>query len=67
MSQIGAITNKVLSSHKDIIESASKALGNDTHPGKFGARMEKFAKPQLACWTRVELAYLAVSLPNLQL
>ena len=41
MSQIGAITNKVLSSHKDIIESASKALGNNTDPGKFGARMEK--------------------------
>ena len=30
MSQIGSITNKVLSSH-EIIESASKTLGNDKH------------------------------------
>ena len=41
MSQIGAITNKVLSSHRDIIESTSKALGNNTDTGKFEARMEK--------------------------
>ena len=41
MSQIGSITNKVLSSHKEIIESASKTLGNDKNIGNFGARMEK--------------------------
>ena len=41
MSQIGAITNKVLSSHKDIIESANKTLGNETNSVNFGARMEK--------------------------
>ncbi len=41
MSQIGAITNKVLSSHRDIIESANKTLGNETNSGSFGARMEK--------------------------
>ena len=41
MSQIGSITNKVLSSHKEIIESASKTFGNDNSLGNFGARMEK--------------------------
>lgn len=41
MSQIGSITNKVLSSHKEIIESASKTFGNDKNIGNFGARMEK--------------------------
>ena len=41
MSQIGSITNKVLSSHKEIVEGASKALGNDNSLGNFGTRMEK--------------------------
>ena len=41
MSQIGAITNKVLSSHKDIINSANKTLGHETNSVNFGARMEK--------------------------
>ena len=41
MSQIGSITNKVLSSHKEIIESASKTFGNDNKLGNFGSRMEK--------------------------
>ena len=41
MSQIGTITNKVLSSHRDIIESANKTLGNETNSVNFGARMEK--------------------------
>ena len=41
MSQIGAITKKVLSSHRDIIESANKTLGNETNSVNFGARMEK--------------------------
>ena len=41
MSQIGAITNKVLSSHRDIIESANKTLGNEPNSVNFGARMEK--------------------------
>ena len=41
MSQIGSITNKVLSSHKEIIESASKTFGNDNNIGNFGTRMEK--------------------------
>ena len=41
MSQIGSITNKVLSSHKEIIESASKKFGNDNNIANFGARMEK--------------------------
>jgi len=41
MSQIGSITNKVLSSHKEIIESASKKFGNDNNIGNFGSRMEK--------------------------
>ena len=41
MSQIGSITNKVLSSHKEIIESASKTFGNDKNIGNFGAKKEK--------------------------
>ena len=41
MTQIGSITSKVLSSHKQIVESASKTLGNNTDFGNFGARMEK--------------------------
>ena len=41
MSQIGSITSKVLSSHKEIIESANKALANENNLGNFGARMEK--------------------------
>ena len=41
MSQIGSITNKVLSSHKEIIDSASKTFGNDNNLGNFGTRMEK--------------------------
>ena len=41
MTQIGSITSKVLSSHKQIVESASKTLGNDTVFGNFGVRMEK--------------------------
>ena len=40
MSQIGSITNKVISSHKQIIESANQTLGNNNF-GNFGARMEK--------------------------
>jgi flagellar hook-basal body complex protein FliE len=41
MSQIGSITNKVLSTHKQIIESANTTLGNDNHIGNFGSKMEK--------------------------
>ena len=41
MSQIGSITNQALSSHKQIVESASKTLGNEDLLGSFGARMEK--------------------------
>ncbi len=41
MSQIGSITNKVLSTHKQIIESASSTLGNDKSIGNFGSKMEK--------------------------
>ena len=41
MTQIGSISNKVLSNHKQIIENASKALDNDTQLSNFGARMEK--------------------------
>ena len=41
MSQIGSITSKVLSSHKEIIESASKTFGNDNNIENFGSRMEK--------------------------
>ena len=41
MSQIGSITNQALSSHKQIVETASKTLGNENLLGSFGARMEK--------------------------
>ncbi len=41
MTQIGSITNKVISSHKQIIESASKTFGDDNELKNFGARMEK--------------------------
>ena len=41
MTQIGSITSKVLSSHKQIVESANKTLGNNTDFGSFGVRMEK--------------------------
>ena len=41
MTQIGSISNKVLSNHKQIIENASKALDNDSQLSNFGARMEK--------------------------
>ena len=41
MSQIGSITNKVLSTHKQIIESANSALGNDNSNGNFSSKMEK--------------------------
>ena len=41
MSQIGSITNKVLSTHKQIIESTSNALGHDKSMSNFGAKMEK--------------------------
>ena len=39
MSQIGSITNKVLSTHKQIIESANTTLGNDNNIGNFGSIM----------------------------
>jgi len=41
MTQIGSITDKVLSSHKQIIETAAKTLGNDNNINNFGARMER--------------------------
>ena len=41
MSQIGSITNKVLSNHKQIIESTSNTLGHDKSIGNFGAKMER--------------------------
>ena len=41
MSQIGSITNKVLSNHKQIIERTNNTLGNDNSTGNFGAKMEK--------------------------
>ena len=41
MTQIGSITNKVLSSHKQIIENAAQTLGNDNNINNFGARMER--------------------------
>ena len=41
MSQIGSITNKVLSTHKQIIESANSTLGNDNNTGNFSSKMEK--------------------------
>ena len=41
MSQIGSITNQALSSHKQIVEGASKTLGNESLIGNFSDRMEK--------------------------
>ena len=41
MSQIGSITNKVLSNHKQIIESTNNTLGHDKSAGNFGAKMER--------------------------
>ena len=41
MSQIGSITNQALSSHRQIVEGASKTLGNESFLGNFGDRMEK--------------------------
>jgi flagellar hook-basal body complex protein FliE len=41
MSQIGSITNKVLSNHKQIIESTNNTFGQDNSIGNFGAKMEK--------------------------
>ena len=41
MSQIGSITNKVLSNHKQIIESTNNTLGNDKSTGNFGEKMER--------------------------
>lgn len=41
MSQIGSITNNVLSSHKQIIENANQKLGNGKLGDNFGSRMEK--------------------------
>ena len=41
MSQIGSITNRVLSNHKQIIESTNNTLGHDKSIGNFGAKMER--------------------------
>ena len=41
MSQIGSITNKVLSNHKQIIERINHTLGHDNSTENFGAKMEK--------------------------
>ena len=41
MSQIGSITNKVLSNHKQIIESTNNTLGHDKNTGNFGSKMER--------------------------
>ena len=41
MSQIGSITNKVLSNHKQIIESTNNTLGHEKSIGNFGAKMER--------------------------
>ena len=41
MSQIGSITNKVLSNHKQIIESTSNTLGHDKSTGNFGTKLER--------------------------
>ena len=41
MSQIGAITNKALSSHNSIIEKANQNLGNFNSGPNFGSRLEK--------------------------
>ena len=41
MSQIGSITNKVLSNHKQIIESTNNTLGHDKSTGNFSTKMER--------------------------
>ena len=41
MSQIGSITDRVLSSQKQIIETANQKLGNNNSTGNFGTTMEK--------------------------
>jgi len=41
MSQIGSITDRVLSAQKQIIETANQKLGNDNSDGNFGSTMEK--------------------------
>ena len=41
MSQIGSITNQALSSHTQIVDNASKKLGNEMPLSSFGARMER--------------------------
>ena len=41
MSQIGSITNKVLSNHKQIIESTNNTLGHDKGTGNFSTKMER--------------------------
>ncbi len=41
MSQIGAITNKALSSHNLIVEKANQKLGNVHQGGGFGSRIEQ--------------------------
>ena len=41
MSQIGSITNQALSSHKEIVENASKTLRTDDLLGNFAHRMER--------------------------
>ena len=41
MSQIGSITDRVLSAQKQIIETANQKLGNTNSDGNFGATMEK--------------------------
>ena len=41
MSQIGSITDRVLSAQKQIIETANQKLGNANSLGNFGAKMEK--------------------------
>ena len=41
MSQIGSITSKVLSSHKQIIEGANQKLGNENQLNSFGSKMER--------------------------
>ena len=41
MSQIGSITDRVLSAQKQIIETANHKLGNDNSVSNFGSTMEK--------------------------
>ena len=41
MSQIGSITDRVLSAQKQIIETANQKLGNNDSTGNFGTTMEK--------------------------